>query len=279
MLHRHSRSIAFFCILAIVFFLVGCSRMSSMVMSTEPSGSYVAPTVSSIFEIQPSTTPRPTHDTTIASSMFLPPTPNATAINQATIAALDVDQLKEVVVYDDSLASDWSLSQSFQTNINLYNKEYVYQGRYAIKVQPKFTTGTLYFTLNETAKQVFKRAQVLAVRFYLSGGAQPINNDTMTVAVIGSNKYSYWVKNDASVHIDGRTTDEQPLFSETRLFYLGVNTAIPSKTYVEVTNWLDSRAFDPLYTYLTGFYLKTDRDSVSTFYVDKVSVLLSPTVR
>jgi hypothetical protein len=207
------------------------------------------------------------------------PTTDSTVIAQATNVALGVKQLKEVLIYDDALASDWSLQHSFQTYIDLKSRGYVQRGRYAIKAQPQYTTGTLYFTLNKTDKEGFRRDQVQAIRFYLSGGPEPIGNDSLTVAVVGSNLYPYWVQNDNSVKIDGRVTDNQPVFSETRLSYLGINTAIPQKTYIEITVWLDSLLYDPLYTYVTGFYLKTDKQSVPTFYVDQVSLLVLPDTR
>ncbi|WP_129631018.1 hypothetical protein [Candidatus Oscillochloris fontis] len=202
--------------------------------------------------------------------------PNATAIAQATNTALGEDKLVVVPVYGDSLSADWSLEQSFQTEIDLLNRAYVQNGRYSIKAKSLYTTGTLYFTLKPTAKQMFLRSRVQGVRFYLSGGPLAINNDALTVAVVGSNAKPYWVDNDTSVQFDGRVTDNEPIFSETRLSFLGINTAIPAKKSVEVTVWLDSLLYDPTYKYVTGFYLKTDRASVPTFYVDQVSLLLLP---
>ena len=207
------------------------------------------------------------------------PTTDPTVIAQATNVGLGEEQLKEVLIYDEALSTDWSLQHSFQTIIDMRTRSYVQHGSYAIKAQPQRTTGTLYFTLNKTAKEHFRRDHVQAVRLYLSGGPEPIGNEALTVAVVGSNLYPYWVQNDTSVKIDGRVTDSQPVFSETRLSFLGINTAIPRKTYAEVTVWLDSLLYDPPYTYVTGFYLKTDKQSVPTFYVDQVSLLVLPGTR
>nr|WP_044199038.1 hypothetical protein [Oscillochloris trichoides] len=254
--------------LLLLFLLSACSRTPSLSTTPEP-----APTLSNLF-VTPDAVPTPV---LVTESSPIPITrPNATAIAQATNTALGEDKLVVVPVYGDSLSADWSLEQSFQTEIDLLNRAYVQNGRYSIKVKPLFTTGTLYFTLKPTAKQTFLRSRVQGVRFSLSGGPLAINNDALTVAVVGSNAKPYWVANDTSVQFDGRVTDNEPIFSETRLVFLGINTAIPAKKSVEVTVWLDSLLYDPTYKYVTGFYLKTDRQSVPTFYVDQVSLLLLP---
>ncbi|NTW00594.1 MAG: hypothetical protein HGA19_04710 [Oscillochloris sp.] len=273
MSYRYARFIRSCALLLALVVVVGCSQQSS----TTPTAQ-VVPTVSSVFGIQPTIEPKPTRDTTSGDSADLLPTVDATVIAQATNAALGEDQLKEVIVYDDTLNTSWSLDNSFQVNMDLKNIKYTHKGRYAIRVQPKRTTGTLYFTLNRSAEPL-RRNRVQAVRFYLSGGGGAIGNEAIAVAVIGSNVRSYWVKNDDSVQLEGRVTDDQPVFSETRLSFLNINTAIPPKTYTEVTVWLDSLLYDPLYTYVTGFYLKTDKDSAPAFYVDQVSVLLLPDSR
>jgi hypothetical protein len=277
--YRRFPTFLLFCTLAIAFLLMGCARKQVPTVVEGAAGSYVVPTVASAFEIQPTIPPRSTPPSSIDPSVFIAPTPNSTMISQVTAAALNEDKLKEVVVYDDSLRSDWSISHSFESDIDTFSKKYVYQGAYSIQVRPKFTTGTLYFTLNQTAGEPILRSRVQAIRLYLSGGDLPVNNDAIAMAVTGSNQYPYWVENDRSVKLDGRVTDNQPLFSETRLYYLDINAAIPAKTFIKVTNWLDSRTYDPSYTYLTGFYLKTDRASVPAFYVDKVSILLLPKAR
>jgi hypothetical protein len=204
------------------------------------------------------------------------PTANPTTIAQATITALGEDKLIVVPVYNDALSAGWSLTNSVQTTINVKDQEYVDQGRFAIKAQPQLTTSILYFTLDKTVTKYLLRNKVQALRFYLSGGDYALDKDSMTVAVIGSNAYPYWVKNDTSVKIDGRVTNDQPVFSETRLYYLGINKSIPPKTYVKVTLWLNDRIYDPPYTYVTGFYIKTDKTAAPTFFIDNVSLLLQP---
>jgi hypothetical protein len=73
------------------------------------------------------------------------------------------------------------------------------------------------------------------------------------VTVLGSNSYTYWVEDDISVK-----SIYEPVFSETRLYYLGVNRTIPPNTWVKVELWLDERIYDPDYRYVTGFYIKNE---------------------
>lgn len=248
--------------------IVGCGRSDLVSVTPRPS-----PTLSALFNVA---TPVPTRGSEDLDEPIPITRPNATVIAQATIAALSDEALESIVVYDDTLQAGWSLEQSFQTDIDIRNRTYIDQGRYAIRAKPLYGTGTLYFTVDRTAKEPLLRSRVQGIRFYLSGGGEPINNDVLTVAVVGSDKYSYWVENDNSVQFEGRVTDDEPIFSETRLVFLGINQAIPPRTYVEVTVWLDSLVYDPTYRYVTGFYLKTDKESVPTFYVDAVSLLLLP---
>jgi len=237
---------------------------------------HATPTMSSMFGTQPTIRPVATFTDASNDSSFPQPTANPTNVAQATITALGENKLVVVPVYDDALSVGWSLTNSFQTIINLEDRSHVASGHFAIKAQPKFNTGTVYFTLDKTVVKGISRHKVQALRFYISGGDNPIDKDAMTVAIVGSNVYPYWVKDDTSVKIYGRVTDGQPVFSETRLSFLGINKSVPPKTYVKVTVWLNDLIYDPLYTYVTGFYFKTDKISVPTFYIDDVSLLMQP---
>lgn len=271
---HHTRRLTSLWLLAALA-LAGCGVGRPQLADDGPTAQ-AAPTVSSIFAPQPSPTRGPTSrptDTIVPSPQ---PTADPTVVAQATISAIGEEELEVLTVYDDALSSDWSVRNSFQTLIDLSSEEYVDEGSYAISAEPRFTTGILYFTLNQGAREELRRDRVQGLRFYLSGGDEPLGNEVLTVSVVGSNAQPYWAADDQSVQLDGRVTDDQPVFSETRLSFLNINTAIPPKTFVEVTVWLDDLLYDPTYTYVTGFYLKTDRDSVPTFYVDKISLLLLP---
>jgi hypothetical protein len=255
--------------LLLVALLVSCGEQSEVPPQAPP-------TISSMFGMQPTIRPVATFTDASNDSSFPQPTANPTDVAQATITALGENKLVVVPVYDDALSADWSLTNSFQTTIDLQDRSYVALGHFAIKAQPKLTTGTVYFTLDKTAAKGIFRRKVQALRFYISGGENSIDKNAMTVAIVGSNVYPYWVKNDTSVKIYGRVTDGQPVFSETRLSFLGINKSVPPKTYVKVTVWLNDLIYDPLYTYVTGFYFKTDKTSMPTFYIDDVSLLMQP---
>lgn len=51
---------------------------------------------------------------------------------------------------------------------------------------------------------------------------------------------------------------------------------IPADTWVNVVVWLNKLEFDPPYQYVTGFYLKSDVDFRSTYYLDQVALIMAP---
>jgi hypothetical protein len=255
-------------LLLVALIITGCGEQPN----TPPP---IPPTMSSMFETQPTIRPVATLPTNTDNTI----TADATAITEATITALGEDRLVVVPIYNDALSANWSITNSFQTMIDLKSQGFINHGRFAIKAQPQLTTGTLYFTLDKTVTKYIARNRVQALRFYISGGKDSLDNDAITVAIIGSNAHPYWVKNDTSVRIEGRVTDNQPVFSETRLSFLNINRSIPPKTYIKVIVWLNDLIYDPSYAYVTGFYLKTDKTSAPTFYVDDVSLLMLPSVQ
>ena len=197
------------------------------------------------------------------------PTTGEPAVASPTSVALP-----KVVIYDDALNASWTLTQSTQVDYMLQSREFVDQGRFALKATKKGSLGILYFTVQRGIGLPFRRDKVLGLHFRLSGGRNAIPNDALLVTVVGSNRQPYWVPNDTSVRLDGRVTNDLPLFSETRLYFLGVNHTIPAKAWVDVFVWLDDLIYDPTYTYITGFYLKTD--VLDYFYLDDINLILVP---
>ena len=265
---RYPRCMTPLILLLSIFMMGSCGNQAE-------SPPYAAPTISSIFEIQPTIKPIPTTEPEFGNANSLPTT-NPTTIAQATITALGENKLMAVPIYNDTLSDGWSLKNSSQVVIDVRNQDFIHQGRFALKAQPQINLGVLYFTLDETTKRYFSRSKVQALQFYLSGGDNSLDSDSMTVTIVGSNAHPYWVKNDTSVTVEGRVTDNHPLFSETRLYFLGINKSIPPKTYVKITVWLNDLIYDPAYTYVTGFYFKTEK-TVSKFYIDDVKLLMQPT--
>ena len=141
-------------------------------------------------------------------------------------------------------------------------------------VTPTKDKGSIFFTVSPTATDGYLRNRVSGVRFRLSGGPKPISNDALAVTVVGINRYPYWVANDRSLMISPTMTLESPLFSETRLYFWGINRTIPPNTWVEIDLWLDDLLYDPNYRYITGIYIKNDVGFLQTYYIAQMRLLV-----
>ncbi len=228
--------------------------------------------------------PLPPTSTPPAPAALLPPTSTPPALTAplppTSPPAAPDEQIASIPIYDDHLHPDWNAEQSQGVAYDLASETYVYSGRVAIAVAPQRRYGQFFLTVREDAQTVYNRNEILGVSFWLSGGANAVDPGDLAITVVGSNAYPYWVAGDTSVQQaagipDSAITDEFPLFSETRLYFLDINRTIPPDTWVEVVLWLDEREFDPDYRYITGIYIKNDDPAfLPTFYVDRMSLLL-----
>ncbi len=214
----------------------------------------------------------------------------ATASNQVflpiilhSLSALDTlaqptqdERITQVVVYDEQLANHWSAEQSYWVDYDLAATDYAYTGTTAIAITPDRHASKFFLTVESSPEAAYDRDEIIGVSFWLSGGANLIENDDLVVTVVGSNDYTYWVPDDTSVSdlLENDPREDLPLFSETRLYYLDINRPIPPGTWVEVIVWLDDLIYDPPYNYITGIYLKNDEDFLQTYYIDQISFLL-----
>lgn len=226
----------------------------------ENDGVTSAPTLSNLFLPRATQTPKPT----------LPPHPTVTS-QPPVLPTVYADPFVDVLIYDDELDADWQIIEPSAMEFYLKATEQVYSGQYAIEAVPKGDLSTLLITLRPNAQANYPRSQVLAISFQLYSGEDFIKTDALAVAVVGSNSFPYYVKNDNSV-----LNNYDPVFSETRLYYLGVNRDIPPDTWVEVTVWLEDRIYDPNYRYVTGFYIKNAADFRQSFRIDDVRLILQP---
>jgi hypothetical protein len=183
------------------------------------------------------------------------------------------EQLSEISVFDDRLDPAWGMDMTWAMRTSLASTRYVHNGKVAMAVTPTEDAAGLFFTVNRDARKVFARDKILGVSFWLNPGTGTIETSDLAVTVLGSNAHPYFVKGDSSVTVTGRVTEETTTFSETRLYYLGINRAIPPDTWVEVIVWLDKLIYDPEYTYVTGIYIKNATDFRQTFYIDQLSLL------
>jgi hypothetical protein len=139
-----------------------------------------------------------------------------------------------------------------------------------LKFTPTEDFGSVFLTLKEGTKPILYD-DVLGVVFYINPGDETLYTDQMAVTIIGSNDYTYYRADDNSVTLDEGTS----FFSETRLYYLGLNQAIPPMNWIEVIVWLDDLPYDPDYTYITGVYFKSGEGGVrNAIYLDDVALIL-----
>ena len=225
--------------------------------------------------------------TPTVSGMFHAATPTATALPDikptvvpATAVAAPApttQPLEEVSIFGDQVNGNWELKNSSGMSFYFAEHQVVSDGTVSAVITPTRDFGELFFTVHKKSQTVYLRERVLGVTFWLNGGPNGIRTSDLAVTVVGSNAYPYWVENDTSVTVTGRVTKDMPLFSETRLYYLGINRDIAPNTWVKVELWLDDLKFDPDYTYVTGIYIKNDAGFRGPFYIDQVNLVTMPT--
>lgn len=268
--------------LAALLLVAGCGSRAPAVR-VDLTTPQPAPTVAPIFGEIPTATPRPaiTRTPRPAAGRTATATAGETAAPATGTAAAPTPNradptagLEIVPVYRDGLSNSWTLTNSVLVDYLTRSTAFVDEGRYALEAKALADFSTLYFTVRSDAKERFERDRVIGLRFRLTGGDAPIGSEDLAVAVIGSNGQAYWLKDDSSVESVGPVTLESPLFSETRLYFLGINDAIPAGEWTEIIVWLDELIYDPDYEFLTGFYLKTD--GLERFFIDDVTLLVAP---
>jgi hypothetical protein len=232
------------------------------------------PTISSLFRDPP--TPAP--GTPTAQSPRVPAEPTAQSIVSPTPSVpaptRTADQIAAISLFDDTLNTDWSTERSGKVNYDIASTTFVHGGEKAIMVTPTADFGQFFLTVRKGAQKIYPRERILGISFWLNGGENSIATSDLAVTVTGSNQYTYWVADDTSVKVDTLVTAEAPLFPETRLYFLHINRTIPPNTWVEVVLWLDDQVYEPEYTYITGMYIKNDKEILTTYYIDDIQLLV-----
>lgn len=239
------------------------------------------PTIAPLFRAEATSLPVATPTLELTPTVAIQPTTqgvSSTSPDATTVQPLD---LPEILIYDDELNENWTIEHSSNTQANLWDTTHWFQqldprltinsGATAIAISPQADYGTLFFTVRPDSTAEYKRSDVVGISFWLNSGSDMIATADLTVAVIGSNQLSYWTPDDVSVF-----PNDAGSFSETRLYYLEVNRAIPADTWVNVIVWLNKLAYDPAYQYVTGFYIKNDLNFRNTYYVDRVALIMAP---
>ena len=215
------------------------------------------PTVASIFRKHPTTTP--------SLGKTANPTPETTPSQMLST------QYSTLTVYRDTLNPNWEVQSDTGMDFDLGNTTLIHQGNSAISFTPQVDYARLFFTVSGNSQGVYLRDQVAELSFWIYSGESELALDQLAVTIVGSNSQPFWRADDHSVTVD----DDLPVFSETRLYYLGFNYTIPARTWVPVELDLDKTLiYDPEYRYVTGFYLKTEAGLSHTLSIDDISLLM-----
>lgn len=248
--------------------LAGCGSTARADRSADAA--LPTPTIAGLFR---EAAPTPTAFTATARNTATPAAPRRAP---TPTAPRDATQFKERTVYDEELNPKWDLTHSDGMEYDLAATQYVSNGEVAMVVTPTKDFSTLFFTVREESDEQYEHARVLGLQFWLNGGPDGLRTSDLAVSVVGSNALPFWAADDDSVEVTGRTTQDMPLFPETRLYYLGINRDIPPETWTKVEVWLEDLQFVPDYTYVTGFLLKNDKALRTPFYVDQMSLIVAP---
>lgn len=216
------------------------------------------PTVANLFIERNTPTPKP-------SSMPVPTSSPSAAITTAPEKA----NLFTHYVFDDVLNDNWEIVEGIGATVDMSSNFRTLDGERSIAFTPGEDFSTLFFTVKPDSTMVYPSEKVLAVNFWINGGDDYIQLDQLALSVIGSNDYKYWRPDDDSVQLP-----QGESFSETRLYFLGLNRSVPPNTWVEIYLQIDTLIYDPDYSYVVGFYLKNDLGFRNTVYVDNVNLVL-----
>ena len=186
-------------------------------------------------------------------------------------AEIDLSSInyKTISIYSDQVNPNWEILKSDRTVVDPDNNQFIYAGSRSIKITPGEDFSPVFFVVRSDATENYPRERVLGIEFKLSPGKTTIEPTNLAVTVVGSNQYTYYVSGDQSV-----TNKVDPIFPETRLYYLGINNMIPPDTWTDVSIWMDNLIYDPVYETVTGFYIKNDEGYRDTYYVDDVRLII-----
>ena len=259
-------------LLLVVVVLAGCSFLDN-----QPVQSQTFPTPTTGPQFLDSTRNLQQPETTAAEGLQIPTVSGMFEFSfplQATsepVTSQPVSTISEPLKYrthpvlDEGLNSNWMIQKTNGIETRLVSGTVAHQGDVALAVTPKLEMSKLLFAVQQSASEQYLRDEILGLTFWLYSGDQEINPESLAVSLIGSDIQPYWSADDRSVK-----SPYDPVFSETRLYYLGIGQPIPPHTWAPVELWVKDRVYDPVYTYITGFYIKNDDSVLHTFYIDDV---------
>lgn len=264
-----------------LFFLFGavCALMLTLAscteLATEPPIPMPTPTTHSLFIKADTYQPIPANieqndpvedekpvipnPTTLASPTVKP------SITPAATATPRIVQ-REIILYDEEVKENWGLSTKGMTYL-VNSPDFAFSGNGAIAFTPSKPEGMLYFALQSNTDEVYRREDVIGFSFHLHSGRNGLELDDMAFSAIGSNEVTYFIEGDNSAV-------EKTAYQNTYLRWLGFNEAIPRNTWIEVDIILNKMQFDPIYEYVTGFYITNRIFDGSTYYLDDISIIV-----
>jgi len=214
------------------------------------------PTVASFFQEHQTATPQPTK--------------TATPTSPPSIQEFPLTGTYSQTLYADSFNPNWKLERDNRVAVNIRSRDVPRQGQYSISITPKERLRPVYIIVTQDSTEVYLRDQVLGFRFWINSGNDYLEPEDLSVTILGSNEYPYYVAGDNSV-----TSSYDPVFSETRLYFLGFSRSVPPYTWAEVIVWLDDLIYDPIYEYVVGLYLKNGENFIQSYYLDDIQVILT----
>lgn len=263
-----------------VWLLSGCvpetslSDVTSAPMATPTTFTFFTQTREAV-ATETQTNDSPSNVPTIASLFIEPNTPEPTATSTPFPTSpplrpnfLLTDAITKTI-YDDALNENWAILEDTGSIFDTASDIRVRSGQHSIAFTPQVDFAMLFFTVKPETTVSYPFGEVIGISFWLNSGDDYLQLDELAISVVGSNEINYWVANDDSVKFPAGET-----FSETRLYFLGLNRSIPPETWVEVYLPIDSLIYDPEYQFITGFYLKNDVGFTNTIYIDDVNFIM-----
>jgi hypothetical protein len=182
------------------------------------------------------------------------------------------DQLEEVTIYDEGLAPGWTLANSWDQRINPESRVFASSGFVSVEATPLAPFAGVFFASTPTSRAIYPRAEVVGVRFSVSGGTRHLAPYNLIFKLIGSNRYPYFVPGDDSVRWPPGVQTSKPVFDERGLDGFGLRRDLDPGEWAEVEVRFDG--YDQVeYEYVTGIVLMNDPNYMHSFYIDKVSLL------
>lgn len=180
--------------------------------------------------------------------------------------------IEEVTIYDERLDPNWSTSYSFWHLVNLESSDTSFSGFVSLKAVPERVLGGTALTINKDSRKIYPRADILGLRFNVSGGRQPLTPYNLILRVLGSNRYPYFEEDDTSLGVAPSEDTGGPAI-DLPLEKLGLRRDLKPGEWAEMEMWFDT--YDRVdYRYLTGFVVMNDQSYMKPFYIDNVRLLV-----